>query len=83
LHRAGVPLSAAMRLVNHSSEIVHEVYNRLSVDDVMPWKDVMLYPSTTAKNPADAPAARPEGRISPKPTEQPSCKKRTGRRQAP
>jgi integrase len=83
LHRAGVPLSAAMRLVNHSSEIVHEVYNRLSVDDVMPWKDVMLYPSTNAESPADAPTARPEERISPKPTAQPSCKKRTAKRQAP
>jgi integrase len=83
LHRAGVPLSAAMRLVNHSSEIVHEVYNRLSVEDVMPWKDVTLYPSTSAKSPSASRASRHAGKKRPKPTEQPSCKKRTGRRQAP
>ncbi len=54
LHRAGVPLSAAMRLVNHSSEIVHEIYNRLSVDDVMPWRDVPLFPATNTKNVSSA-----------------------------
>ncbi|HEY5706308.1 MAG TPA: site-specific integrase [Terrimicrobiaceae bacterium] len=39
LHRAGVPLSAAMRLVNHSSEAVHRIYQRLNVDDVRPYAE--------------------------------------------
>lgn len=59
LHRAGVPLSAAMRLVNHSSEVVHRVYQRLQVDDVRKWADVPIF-STKPENPpagADAPPA--------------------------
>lgn len=82
LHRAGVPLSAAMRLVNHSSEIVHEVYNRLGVDDVMPWRDIQLYPSTISgkHSPSNAP------RISIKKDIKPSNKKllirNIGRRRA-
>jgi integrase len=83
LHRAGVPLSAAMRLVNHSSEIVHEIYNRLSVDDVMPWKDVKLWPSTSEKNPASSKAARPSGKTGPQPTAAQSYKTRPGSRKAP
>jgi len=83
LHRAGVPLSAAMRLVNHSSEVVHEVYNRLGVDDVMPYRDVELFASTTAKSPASSKAARPSGKPSPQPTARRSCKTRTGSRKAP
>ena len=57
LHRAGVPLSAAMRLVNHSSEVVHRVYQRLRVDDVRKWADVPIF-STMPENPpagADGP----------------------------
>lgn len=52
LHRAGVPLTAAMRLVNHSSEAVHEIYNRLGVDDVMPYRHVELFASAAAKDPS-------------------------------
>jgi hypothetical protein len=33
LRRAGVPLEAAMRLVNHSSELVHQIYLREKVDE--------------------------------------------------
>lgn len=83
LHRAGVPLSAAMRLVNHSSEVVHEIYNRLSVDDVMPWRDVSLYPSTTSKNPSAARGGRREETQSRKPNERRSCKKPPAPRKAP
>jgi len=36
LRRAGVPREAAMRLVNHSSELIHQVYQREKVDDVAP-----------------------------------------------
>jgi integrase len=83
LHRAGVPLSAAMRLVNHSSDVVHEVYNRLGVDDVMPYRDVELFASTSVRSPASSKAARPSGKSRPQPIAQQSCKTRTGLRKAP
>ena len=46
LHRAAVPVSAAMRLVNHSSEAVHRIYQRLNVEDVRPYADVSLFRSS-------------------------------------
>src|SRR5581483_4195918 len=33
-HRGGLTESEAMRLVNHSSSLVHRIYSRLNVDDV-------------------------------------------------
>ncbi len=60
LHRAGVPISAAMRLVNHSSEVVHRIYQRLRVDDVRQWADVPIF-STSAKNPPGGVDVPPEG----------------------
>ena len=33
-HRAGLSETDAMRLVNHSSQLVHRIYSRLNVDDV-------------------------------------------------
>jgi len=83
LHRAGVPLSAAMRLVNHSSDVVHEVYNRLGVDDVMPYRDVELFASTNAKSPASSKVARPLGKSRQQPIARQSCKRRTGSRKVP
>jgi len=44
LRRAGVPREAAMRLVNHASALVHEVYQREKVDDVMQWRDAVKFP---------------------------------------
>jgi site-specific recombinase XerD len=44
LARAGVPLSAAMRLVNHSSTLVHAIYQRLGVDDVRHWGSLIAIP---------------------------------------
>jgi len=41
LAQAGVPLSLAMRLTNHSSELVHRIYQRLGVEDVRPYANVM------------------------------------------
>lgn len=49
LHRAGVPLSAAMRLVNHSSQLVHRIYTKLAVDDVRAFADVPLF-ATSQRN---------------------------------
>jgi integrase len=44
LRRAGVPREAAMRLVNHSSELIHQVYQREKVEDVAPWRDAVQFP---------------------------------------
>jgi hypothetical protein len=45
LRRAGVPREAAMRLVNHSSELIHQVYQREKVEDVAQWRDAVQFPS--------------------------------------
>jgi integrase len=44
LRRAGVPREAAMRLVNHSSELIHQVYQRERIDDVVKWRDAVEFP---------------------------------------
>lgn len=44
LRRAGVPREVAMRLVNHSSELVHRVYQRERVDDLVKWRDAVKLP---------------------------------------
>jgi len=44
LRRAGVPREVAMRLVNHSSELVHQVYQREKIEDVAKWRDVVQFP---------------------------------------
>jgi integrase len=46
LRRAGVPREAAMRLVNHASALVHEIYQREKVDDVMQWRDAVKFPTS-------------------------------------
>src|SRR6185503_17132766 len=45
LRRAGVPREAAMRLVNHSSELIHQIYQREKVEDVLKWRDVVQFPA--------------------------------------
>lgn len=45
LRRAGVPREAAMRLVNHSSELIHQVYQREKVEDVAQWRDAVQFPA--------------------------------------
>lgn len=44
LRRAGVPREAAMRLVNHASELIHQIYQRETVQDVAKWRDVLSFP---------------------------------------
>lgn len=44
LRRAGVPREVAMRLVNHSSELVHRIYQREKVEDVIKWRDAVRFP---------------------------------------
>jgi hypothetical protein len=34
---------AAMRLVNHSSELIHQIYQRERVDDVAQWRDAVKF----------------------------------------
>lgn len=46
LRRAGVPREAAMRLVNHSSELIHQVYQREKVEDVAHWRDAVQFPES-------------------------------------
>lgn len=47
LRRAGVPRDAAMRLVNHASELVHQIYQRERVDDVAQWRDAVQFANLT------------------------------------
>jgi hypothetical protein len=44
LHRAGVPREDEMRLVNHASALVHEIYQREKVENVMQWRDAVQFP---------------------------------------
>lgn len=50
LRRAGVPREVAIRLVNHASQLVHQIYQREKVEDVMQWRDTVKFPK--AENPA-------------------------------
>lgn len=45
LRRAGVPREVAMRLVNHASELIHKIYQREKVEDVMQWRDAVQFSS--------------------------------------
>lgn len=52
LRRAGVPREAAMRLVNHSSDLVHQVYQREKIEDVVKWRDAVTFPGQEVHCPA-------------------------------
>jgi integrase len=43
LRRAGVPREAVMRLVNHASELIHQIYQREKVEDVAQWRDAVQF----------------------------------------
>jgi hypothetical protein len=45
LRRAGMPREAAIRLVNHPSELIHQVYQREIVEDLAKWRDAVKSPS--------------------------------------
>lgn len=45
LRRAGVPREAAMRLVNHASEMIHKIYQREKIEDVVEWCDAVKFPA--------------------------------------
>jgi integrase len=70
LRKAGIPQSVAMRLVNHSSTLVHELYQRHFVEDLRQHVDAGLLPASaqspsgtrfrgTLGNPALAPSGEP------------------------
>jgi site-specific recombinase XerD len=48
LARAGVPQSIAMRLVNHSSVLVHKIYQRLGVEDVREYQHLAKIPGAAS-----------------------------------
>lgn len=52
LRKAGIPQSVAMRLVNHSSTLVHEMYQRHFVEDLRRHVDAGLLPAS-AQNPSE------------------------------
>lgn len=43
LRRAGVPREAAMRLVNHASELIHKIYQREKAEDLVQWRDAVKF----------------------------------------
>jgi integrase len=45
LRRAAVPREVAMRLVNHASELVHQIYQRERVEDIVQWRDAVAFPN--------------------------------------
>lgn len=45
LRLAGVPREVAMRLVNHSSAAVHQIYQREEFEDLLPYRDAVQLPS--------------------------------------
>ena len=48
LARAGVPQPIAMRLVNHSSVLVHKIYQRLGVEDVREYQHLVQIPAAAS-----------------------------------
>src|ERR1700677_405906 len=36
--------SHSMRLVNHSSELIHQIYQREKIEDVVQWRDAVRFP---------------------------------------
>jgi hypothetical protein len=40
-----------VRLVNHLSELIHQIYQRRRVDDVAQWRDTVKFPAA-ATNPS-------------------------------
>ena len=41
LARANVPLAVAMRMVNHASKTIHRIYQRINLDDLRRWADLI------------------------------------------
>jgi hypothetical protein len=69
LRRAGVPREAAMRLVNHSSELVHQIYQREKVDDVAQWRDAVQFPGSAATGVRKPKPTKKSGKAVPSPND--------------
>jgi len=46
LRRAGVPREISMRLVNHASDLIHQIYQREKVEDLLQWRDAVTFPTS-------------------------------------
>jgi hypothetical protein len=60
LRKAGVPQSVSMRLVNHSSHLVHQLYQRHEVEDLRQFVDRGAV-ATILQRPVEKPAHRSRG----------------------
>jgi integrase len=49
MRREGVPREVAMRLVNHSSELIHQLYDRHQVQDLARWANCGIAGSAVSK----------------------------------
>jgi len=67
MRRQGVPREAAMRLVNHSSELIHQLYDRHRVQDLAQWADAGIAGSSAAieQSPTKKPSRRRSGKSGP------------------
>lgn len=86
LLRGGVAPGVAMRLVNHSSEMVHRMYQRIRVDDLMPFADAVSFAPAGATTPRNQPgeSAFRREEIADLPTsDEPSRSPQPARKQAP
>ena len=72
LRRAGIVQAVAMRLVNHSSTLVHDLYQRHSVEDMRPYVNAGLPPSTP-QTPPEIPARAPWESLAEKTAAAPGC----------
>jgi integrase len=63
LHRAGVPREIVMRLVNHGNELIHRIYEREKVEDLMPWTGKIDEAMEMAFSPQASPKQVPQKRM--------------------
>lgn len=43
-HRRGIEAAKVMRMVNHSNETVHKIYQRLNAEDLKPFANLVQFP---------------------------------------
>ena len=34
-----------MRLVNHASDLIHQIYQREKIEDLLEWRDAVTFPT--------------------------------------
>ena len=82
LRKAGIVQAVAMRLVNHSSTLVHDLYQRHSVEDLRPFVNAGLPPSTP-QTPPETPGLAPWESQAGRTADEPGCTPNRTRRTAP